>query len=73
MTTSDSSLSEPLTVAEVDVKRLAKAAYEDRPPTGPRPVPWTPVKRREWTAWASRIASRLTDPEAEPGQFEETK
>jgi hypothetical protein len=33
MTTTDASLSEPLTVAEVDVKRLAKAAYEDRPPT----------------------------------------
>jgi len=40
-------------------ERLAQAAYQDRPPTGSRPVPWTPVKRREWTAWANRIAADI--------------
>jgi len=42
----------------LDVERLARLAYEDRPPIGKRPVPWTPVLRREWTAWARRILAR---------------
>ena len=38
---------------------LGEAAYMDRPPTGSRPVPWTPVKKREWEAWARRIRAAL--------------
>lgn len=46
---------------ELDAAALAQFAYEDRPPVGRRPVPWTPVLRREWTAWANRMVRRLRE------------
>lgn len=49
----------PPAAPEIDVETLARAAYEDRPPIGSRPVPWTPEKRRAWRAWAQRVARRL--------------
>jgi len=44
---------------KLTAERLAETAYADRPPTGPRPVPWPPVKRHEWQAWARRVLAAL--------------
>jgi hypothetical protein len=44
---------------KLTAERLGELAYADRPPTGPRPVPQTQVKRREWEAWARRILAAL--------------
>jgi len=41
----------------LDVERLARLAYADRPPLGARPVPWPPRLRKAWEAWARRIAA----------------
>ena len=45
--------------APLDADLLAELAYADRPPLGDRPVPWPPRLRKEWQAWAKRIAARL--------------
>ena len=52
----------------LDADLLAEAAYTDRPPTGPRPVPWPPRLRKDWQAWARRIVVRLAagEPADEP-------
>ena len=51
--------------AALDVERLARLAYADRPPLGNRPVPWTPSVKRDWMAWAHRIAAAVYQQEGE--------
>jgi hypothetical protein len=65
----------PRTADEIEelAERLAELAYADRPPLGKRPVPWPPRVRKDWQAWARRIAARLPVPAPTPAGLDEER